>query len=95
MKTIKNVLFFISMIIISVLASGCNGVLFDDIAYVSYPVYPHHLPRLIPQIHIPCRQAPPRMIEPNHDRSHVGFESGRRRSDPHGRVQSERGFNKR
>lgn len=95
MKTVKNVLFFISMIIISAFVSSCNGVLFDDIAYVSYPAYPHHLLRPISQRHIPCCQVPPIMAEPNHDRSHIGFESGRRRSYPHGGVQSGRGFNKR
>lgn len=93
MKNIKNALFFISSLIFSMFFSSCDGVLFDEITYVDYPVYtvhptpPHHRP-------IPFHKEYPRRFEPIRERPHNNFQPRVQRGGPRGASQPGRGFNR-
>lgn len=86
MKSLKNVLTFISVLIFS----SCDGVLFDDIIYADYPVYTIHP---APHRPIPFHQGPARRFEPVQRIQHNSIPPRVQRSGPRGAVQS--GFNRR
>jgi hypothetical protein len=92
MKSVKNALIFTATLTSSMFFSSCDGVLFDDITYVDYPIYTvHHTP-----IHRsnPFHQVSPR-FEPVQRMPHNSIPPRVQRSGPQGVVRSGRGFNRR
>lgn len=92
MKNVKNTLFVIIVVIFSMIFSSCDGILFDDITYVDYPVYTIH-----PVSHrsIPFHQGPAKRFEPVQRIPHNSIPLRVQRSGPRGDVQSGRAFNRR
>lgn len=87
MKNVKNILLCISVLIFS----SCDGILFDDITYVDYPVYTVHP---VPHMPIPFRQSSTRRFEPAKRIPHNSIQPKVQRSGSRGAVQSGRGFNR-
>lgn len=91
MKNEKNILSIIAAVIFSIIFSSCDGVLFDDITYVDYPVYTVHPVSHMP---MPFRQGHARRFEPVQRMPHNNIQPKIQRNGPRGVVQSGRGFNR-